>query len=275
MCWSHPPHSRSITVLNCGTISQASGSSYVELGSTKVMVGVYGPRQSDRWMKYSEQGSLDCDVRLATFATRQRGRPTQTQLEKELSAQLETALSASVLLHTFPKAVLDVQCLVLEAGGSVLAAVIAAATLALADASIELRDLVSAASVVRRLKRRRSLWTVGIGPGWGPCPCPCRWCSASHPPEPPSSQTHTLQSRVQGIQLLDPTAEEEYREEAGLVLSFMPCLNQVGGCGTAKVCRGSHCLAKGLAQATSPLHSADHIADIARSVVQGRAKRCC
>ncbi|KAL6779350.1 hypothetical protein ACKKBG_A11975 [Auxenochlorella protothecoides x Auxenochlorella symbiontica] len=167
--------------LNCGTISQASGSSYVELGSTKVMVGVYGPRQSDRWMKYSEQGSLDCDVRLATFATRQRGRPIQTQLEKELSAQLETALSASVLLHTFPKAVLDVQCLVLEAGGSVLAAVIAAATLALADASIELRDLVSAASV----------------------------------------------SRVQGIQLLDPTAEEEYREEAGLVLSFMPCLNQI------------------------------------------------
>jgi ribonuclease PH len=37
------------------------------------MVGVYGPRQSQRRQAYSEQGRLSCDVKLATFATRQRG----------------------------------------------------------------------------------------------------------------------------------------------------------------------------------------------------------
>lgn len=37
------------------------------------MVGVYGPRQSDRRQGYSERGRLACDLKLATFATRQRG----------------------------------------------------------------------------------------------------------------------------------------------------------------------------------------------------------
>ena len=34
----------------------------------------YGPRPSDRKTSFSEQGRLQCDVRLATFATRQRGK---------------------------------------------------------------------------------------------------------------------------------------------------------------------------------------------------------
>lgn len=94
-------------------ISQASGSAYAEFGHTKVsrccvclqvmagkcatrrrltlchmghacraawpftpaqvMVGVYGPRQSERRVEYSEQGRINVDVKLASFATRQRG----------------------------------------------------------------------------------------------------------------------------------------------------------------------------------------------------------
>jgi hypothetical protein len=37
------------------------------------MVGVYGPRQSERRVEYSEQGRINVDVKLASFATRQRG----------------------------------------------------------------------------------------------------------------------------------------------------------------------------------------------------------
>ena len=55
-----------------GTVSRAQGSCYAELGSTKVMVGVYGPRQTHRSQGYSDQGSLFCDVKFANFATRQR-----------------------------------------------------------------------------------------------------------------------------------------------------------------------------------------------------------
>ena len=50
--------------------------------------------------------------------------------------------------HTFPKSNVDVYCLVLESGGSDVAVAISAASLALADAGIEMYDLVSACSVV-------------------------------------------------------------------------------------------------------------------------------
>ncbi len=61
-------------------ISHASGSAYAEFGATRVMVGVYGPRQSERrGAGYKDEGTIDCDVRLASFATRRRGKPTQVR----------------------------------------------------------------------------------------------------------------------------------------------------------------------------------------------------
>jgi len=65
-----------------------------------------------------------------------------------MSNQMLAALEAAVLLHTFPKANVDVHCLVLESGGSDLAVCISAASLALADAGVEMSDLVSACSIV-------------------------------------------------------------------------------------------------------------------------------
>ena len=50
--------------------------------------------------------------------------------------------------QTFPKANVDVYCLVVESGGSDTAVVITAASLALADAGIEMYDLVTACKVV-------------------------------------------------------------------------------------------------------------------------------
>lgn len=55
-----------------GVVSKAQGSCYAEVGPSKVMVGVYGPRQMARSQGYSDQGHLSCDVKFANFATRQR-----------------------------------------------------------------------------------------------------------------------------------------------------------------------------------------------------------
>ncbi len=32
----------------------------------------YGPRPSDRWVGFSEEGRLDCDIKMAPFASGQR-----------------------------------------------------------------------------------------------------------------------------------------------------------------------------------------------------------
>jgi exosome complex component MTR3 len=152
------------------------------------MVGVYGPRQSDRREAYREHGKINCDAKFTSFAGRQRGRFAQSPEERELSASILTALEGVVILENFPKAVLDVYCTVLEAGGSEGAVAVMAAALAVADAGVEMKDVVSACSV----------------------------------------------SKVQGALLLDPTSEESYREEAGLMLAVAG----TGGEVTQLVARG-------------------------------------
>ena len=64
-------------VLRTRTVSQAAGSAYIEVGATKAMAAVYGPRPTDRREAFSEEGHLGVDVKLASFATRTRGRITQ------------------------------------------------------------------------------------------------------------------------------------------------------------------------------------------------------
>lgn len=74
---------------------------------------------------------------------------SQTPQEREYSALIQTALESAVLLEHFPKATVDVYVCVLEAAGAEVAAAICAASLALADAGIAMRDLVAACAVVR------------------------------------------------------------------------------------------------------------------------------
>ena len=81
----------------------------------------------------------------------------QNDEERELSVQLQTALEAAVRLQTFPKANVDIYCLVLESAGADLAVCICAASLALADAGIEMEDMVSACSVVSHNHRAEEI----------------------------------------------------------------------------------------------------------------------
>jgi exosome complex component MTR3 len=134
-------------VLKTGVISQAAGSAYAEFGGTKLMVGVYGPRQSDRKETFSDSGRVNCEFELSKIPKTQQEIFAQNLVERELSAAVQTALEAVVEVETFPKLVLDVFCTVLERGGSEVAVAITAAALAIADAGIEMKDLVTACSV--------------------------------------------------------------------------------------------------------------------------------
>jgi len=130
-------------------LSQARGSCYVEIGSTKLMAAVFGPRQSDRKFVFSETGRLQCDVRYASFAAGGGAKQEQTVVERAMAAAITQALEPAVQLDKFPKAVVEVVIFVMEAGGGELAAAITAASMALADAGVEMHDLVAACSVAR------------------------------------------------------------------------------------------------------------------------------
>lgn len=69
--------------------------------------------------------------------------------EADLAARLDAALAAVVPLRQYPQTVLVVQLTILQDDGSVLPACIAAASLALADATVELLHLVTAGTVAK------------------------------------------------------------------------------------------------------------------------------
>ncbi|KAI9598560.1 ribosomal protein S5 domain 2-like protein [Syncephalis fuscata] len=135
--------------LRTGLISQASGSAYIELGRTKVACAVYGPRQLKKQQGFSEHGRLYCEFKFATFACKKRRHHLRDPQEKEFSQIIVQALTPSVRLDRLPKSVVDLYITVIENDGtaSCLAAAITAASVALADAGVEMLDLVAATSL--------------------------------------------------------------------------------------------------------------------------------
>lgn len=130
-------------------MSEARGSAYYEAGSTKVFCAVNGPYPQPT----SVEGNILCEVRWASFsgesmAANENETTTggMTNLERELSAGLSRTMAATVRLDRYPKARIDLSAFVLEDDGAAYVAIVSVAAMALADAGIEMRDLVCAAS---------------------------------------------------------------------------------------------------------------------------------
>ena len=90
-------------VLRTGVLSQSSGSAYIEQGSTKVIVGVHGPREIPRRSDFSMKGVLACHVQLAPFsaaASRRApgGGAGVDQEAREVANIVKEALEATVCL---------------------------------------------------------------------------------------------------------------------------------------------------------------------------------
>lgn len=136
-------HECRLNFLKTGAVTAAAGSAYAEIGQTKVLVSVFGPRESHKAEAFSGIGRLNCHVQFASFATPVRAK---AEAEKEFPLMMHKALEGAVMLHTFPKTTVDIFALVLQSGGGDLPAVISCASMALADAGIAMYDLVPAVS---------------------------------------------------------------------------------------------------------------------------------
>jgi exosome complex component MTR3 len=135
--------------LRTGAVAQAAGSAYIECGRTKVLCAVHGPRRSTHTDNDAERGRVWCDFKFAPFAQTQRRRRGQDPDEREFSTLVAQALETSVLLHKFPKNVLEVYIMVLEDDGGAIATALSCASLALVDAGIEVYDMIAACNSVR------------------------------------------------------------------------------------------------------------------------------
>jgi len=139
-----PDELRSIK-LEVGVIPNADGSAYIEHGKNKILAGVYGPREvHPKHLALQDRTVLKCRYHMAPFSVQERKSPAPSRREIELSKVIRESLQPSIFMEYYPRTMIDVFIEILQADGGTRCAAITAASLALADAGIPMRDLVVA-----------------------------------------------------------------------------------------------------------------------------------
>jgi exosome complex component RRP41 len=131
--------------IDVNVLANADGSAYIEQGKNKILAAVYGPKEiHPRHLALPDRAVLRCRYHMAPFSVEERKSPAPSRREIELSKVIREALEPSVFVEYYPRTSVDIFIEVLQADGGTRCAGITAASLALADAGIPMRDLVAA-----------------------------------------------------------------------------------------------------------------------------------
>jgi len=131
--------------IEVGILSNADGSAYIEHGKNKILAAAFGPREMHpKHLSLPDRMRLRCRYHMASFSVPERKSPAPSRREVELSKVIREALEPSIFVEYYPRTGVDVFIEVLQADGGTRCASITAASLALADAGIPMRDLVVA-----------------------------------------------------------------------------------------------------------------------------------
>jgi exosome complex component RRP41 len=134
--------------MKTGVLSRADGSCYLKWGNNKIICAVFGPRElHPKHLAQPDKAIVRVEYRLATFSVDERKSPAPRRREHELSKLIKESLDAILFLEKFPNGTIDVFITVLDADGGTRCAALTAASLALADAGIPMRGLVSGCAV--------------------------------------------------------------------------------------------------------------------------------
>ena len=131
-----------------GTTATAGGSALVEMGLTVALATVRGPvacqRRSD---ENPDRAIVDVTLKVAPFATatdRRTANPNTDRRLIEASRWIQRALEATLLLHLYPRSKIEIVVVVLADDGGRIPAALNAATLAVLDAGLPVKDFVCA-----------------------------------------------------------------------------------------------------------------------------------
>jgi len=128
--------------IEVGVLHRAEGSCYLEWGGNKVIAAVYGPREAiPRHTQNPLRAIINARYNMAAFSVEERKRPGPDRRSREISKVISEALANIVLTEKFPRASIDVNIEILEAEAGTRCAGLTAASVALADAGIPMRDI--------------------------------------------------------------------------------------------------------------------------------------
>lgn len=143
-----PEETRPIEI-KAGVIPNANGSAFFKIGKTEAYAAVYGPRDlHPKFMQDPAGGVLRCSYNMMPFSgIGDRVRPGANRRSKEISMVMENAIRPVVDLKDFPNAVVDVFVELPQTDAGSRCAAICAASVALADAGIPMKDMIAAVAV--------------------------------------------------------------------------------------------------------------------------------
>lgn len=136
--------------IRCGGTGtgEADGCAIFELGGTKAIAYVHGPMELRRGQQYHDRASLSCVFTQASvgLGAQKRGGRVGDRHSQEKSLWIQQTFEHAIMLDQFPRSQIRVHVHLLQSDGSGITAAINAASLALADAGIPMRDLVCSCS---------------------------------------------------------------------------------------------------------------------------------
>jgi exosome complex component RRP41 len=136
--------------MDVGVLDKADGSAYIEHGKNRIMAAVYGPREAHpKHIALTDRAVIKCRYHMAPFSVEERKSPAPSRRELELSKVIREALENSVMSDAYPRTSIDIFIEVLQSDGGSRCAGITAASLALADAGVPLREIVAACAVCK------------------------------------------------------------------------------------------------------------------------------
>ena len=130
--------------IEANVLNKADGSAYMEWGGNKILCAVYGPREAHpRYLQNPMKAIVQCKYNMAAFSVADRKRPGPDRRSTEISKILSEALDYVVFTEQFPRASVDVYIEILQAEAGTRCSGLTAASVALADAGIPMKDLIA------------------------------------------------------------------------------------------------------------------------------------
>jgi exosome complex component RRP41 len=134
--------------IEAGVLKRADGSAYVEWGKNKVLAAVYGPRECHpRHLQDPSKALVQCKYNMIAFSVSDRKRPGPDRRSVEISKIISEALEFVVFTEYFPRTSVDVYIEILQANAGTRCAGLTAASVALADAGIPMKDMIPSVAV--------------------------------------------------------------------------------------------------------------------------------
>lgn len=134
--------------IEIGILNRADGSCYLEFGNNKIMAAVYGPREvHPRHQQKATKAIVRYKYNMASFSVEDRKRPGPDRRSIEVSKVSREAFEKEIFTELYPKSAIDIFIEILQADAGTRTAAINAASIALADAGIPMRGLISSCAV--------------------------------------------------------------------------------------------------------------------------------